>query len=154
MTVWVGWYTVWSSPLIGPPSRHQSCACTLKPNVVLPTGGSMRPPPVNFSPAGQVPDPPAENDGLGLAGVAGRSQPHASNVATTSPGPNPSLICLNMLRLLSRVVTELLRRGEGKTNAIHRASRAACEIERYARCGRGAAQRARHACGRTSWRAH
>src|SRR6266567_6756798 len=107
MTVWVGWYTVWSSPLIGPPSRHQSCACTLKPNVVLPTGGSMRPPPVNFSPAGQVPDPPAENDGLGLAGVAGRSQPHASSVAATRPGPNRSEEHTSELQSQSNLVCRL-----------------------------------------------
>src|SRR2546430_1498986 len=133
---------VWSWPLIAapPPLAQKSLASRLKPKVVFSaTGGSMRPPPVKRAPAAQD-AVPSENEGLGPAGVAGRSHPHANSVATTSPGPNPSLICLNMLRLLSRVVAELLRRGEGKTNAIHRASRAACEIESYAAVA--AAQRA------------
>src|SRR5947208_16969437 len=107
----------------------------------------MRPLPVNFSPAGQVPDPPTSYDGLGLTGVAGRSQPHASRVAATRPGTKPSLISLDTVRLLSRVISELLQRRNGKRDATTMASRAACEIERYARCCRRAARRAFHVCG-------
>src|SRR2546430_10614894 len=106
----------------------------------------MRPLPVNLSPAGQDPDPPAPYDGLGLTGVAARSQPHASRVAATRPGTKPSVICLNTMRLLSRVISELLQRRNGKRDATARASRAACEIERYARCCRRAARRVFHVC--------
>ena len=89
--------------MIGPPLEHRSRASTLNPNVVVPPSGSMRPPPVKRSPPAQSPVP-SENEGLGPAGVTGRSQPHASSVAATRPGTNPSLICLHMLCLLSRVV--------------------------------------------------
>src|SRR6266446_9577018 len=90
---------VWSWPLIGapPPLAQKSLASRLKPKVVFSaTVGSMRPPPVKRSPVAQN-AVPSENEGLGPAGVASRSQPDANSVAATRPGANPGLICLNML---------------------------------------------------------
>src|SRR5438034_10307270 len=53
-SVWVGWNTVWSWPLMVPlVLLHQSRASTLKPNVAFPGSGSIRPPPVNLGPAWQ-----------------------------------------------------------------------------------------------------
>src|SRR5439155_11801444 len=97
---------VWSWPLIAapPPLAQKSLASRLKPKVVFSaTGGSMRPPPVKRAPAAQD-AVPSENEGLGPAGVAGRSQPHANSVAATRHGASPRLICPNMLCLLSRGV--------------------------------------------------
>src|SRR6266446_4072951 len=93
------------------PLAQKSLASRLKPKVVFSaTGGSIRPPPVKRSPPAQNPVP-SENEGLGPAGIAGRSQPDASSVATTRPGTNPSLICLHMLCLLSRVVSRTAAGG-------------------------------------------
>lgn len=64
-----------------------SFACTLNPTVVLPTAGSMRPPPVNFCPAGQ----PSQNSGAPSStgdwfgsGLTGRSQARPTSAATVT----------------------------------------------------------------------
>src|SRR5690242_1832125 len=155
MSVWVGWYTVWSWPLMVPlVLLHQSRASTLKPNVVFPAAGSIRPPPVNRGPALQF-SGPGVNQAVGLGfGVAGRSQPHANSAAATSPGTKRCAICLDIRCLLAGDDHDCCGRGGGKSGATCAVALSASGVERYASCCRRAALRAPDDWWAIPWRGY